>query len=101
MKSTLIASSFAALLMSGTAMASCQLGNGIKHVVYLQFDNTHFRRDNPNVPSDIEQMPNLLNFIESNGMLLSNDHTQLISHTSNGLITSMTGVYSITPVGPP
>ncbi len=94
MKPTLIAASFAAFLMSGTAMASCQLGNGIKHVVYLQFDNTHFRRDNPNVPSDIEQMPNLLNFIEQNGMLLSNDHTQLISHTSNGLITSMTGVYS-------
>ena len=94
MKSTLITASFAALLMSGAAMASCQLGNGIKHVVYMQFDNTHFKRDKPNVPSDIEQMPNLLNFITTNGMLLSNDHTQLISHTSNGLITSMTGVYS-------
>jgi len=32
----------------------------IKHVIYVQFDNTHFVRDNPNVPSDLEQMPLLL-----------------------------------------
>jgi hypothetical protein len=29
----------------------------IKHVIYIQFDNVHFERDNPNVPSDLEQMP--------------------------------------------
>ena len=46
---------------------SCQLGNGVKHVVELTFDNLHFFRDNPNVPSDLEMMPNLLNFIEQNG----------------------------------
>lgn len=37
--------------------ASCELnshGNKIKHVVHLQFDNVHLRRDNPNVPSDLE-----------------------------------------------
>ena len=42
---------------------ACQLSpaNGaIKHVIYVQFDNVHFLRDNPNVPSDVEQMPNLL-----------------------------------------
>ncbi len=42
--------------------SSCHLGNGIKHVVTLMFDNVHFFRDNPNVPSDLQQMPNLLNF---------------------------------------
>src|SRR5438094_684843 len=31
------------------ATPSCNLGNGIKHVIYLQFDNTHLRRDNANV----------------------------------------------------
>ena len=36
----------------------------IKHVVHIQFDNVHLRRDNPNVPSDLEQMPNLLNFMQ-------------------------------------
>jgi len=44
----------------------CQLNSAkgnIQHVIYVQFDNTHFTRDNPNVPSDLEQMPNLLNFI--------------------------------------
>jgi hypothetical protein len=74
--------------------SSCKLDHGIKHVVYLIFDNVHFLRDNPNVPSDLEQMPNLLNFIRSNGTLLTNDHTVLISHTANGILTSLTGMYS-------
>lgn len=49
-----------------SAQNTCQLNSpkvNIKHVIYVQFDNTHFRRDNPNVPSDLEQMPHLLNFI--------------------------------------
>lgn len=78
------------------ASSSCDLqsaGDNIQHVIYIQFDNTHFRRDDPNVPSDLEQMPNLLNFIESNGTLLTNDHTALISHTATGILTSLTGVY--------
>ncbi len=48
----------------GGAGHGCHLGNGIKHVVELGFDNVHFFRDNPNVPSDLQMMPNLLNFIE-------------------------------------
>src|SRR5882757_158887 len=76
--------------------SGCQLESpkgGIKHVIYIQFDNTHFRRDNPNVPSDLEQMPHLLNFITNNGVLMANDHTALISHTATGILTSLTGVY--------
>lgn len=65
----------------------------IQHVIYIQFDNTHFTRDNPNVPSDLEQMPHLLNFIEGNGVLLSNHHTPLIAHTATDILTSITGVY--------
>jgi hypothetical protein len=75
---------------------SCTLQSAhgqIQHVIYIQFDNTHFTRDNPNVPSDLEQMPHLLNFIESNGVLLTNHHTPLISHTANDILTSLTGVY--------
>jgi hypothetical protein len=74
----------------------CQLNSadgGIHHVIYIQFDNTHFLRDNASVPSDLEQMPNLLNFIQNNGTLLTNDHTALISHTATGILTSLTGVY--------
>jgi hypothetical protein len=79
---------------SGTrATAPCQLANGIKHMVYLQFDNTHYRRDRPNVPSDLEQMPHLLDFLKNNGTLFTNDHTVLISHTSNGILSSLTGLY--------
>jgi hypothetical protein len=79
-----------------TASTSCNLGNGagpIKHVIYLQFDNTHLLRDRPNVASDLEQMPHLLNFIRGNGTMMANDHTQLISHTSVGFLTSYTGLY--------
>ena len=65
----------------------------IKHVIHIQFDNTHLRRDNPNVQSDLEQMPHLLDFIKGNGTLLANDHTILISHTAGGILSTLTGVY--------
>src|ERR1700730_471238 len=71
----------------------CRLGNGIKHIVYLQFDNTHLKRDNPGVPSDLEQMPTLYNFLKDNGTLGANSHTVLISHTADGIISTLTGVY--------
>src|SRR5213082_3850794 len=83
-------------LASTTSTTSCQLNSpkgNIKHVIYIQFDNTPCRRDNPNVASDLEQMPHLLNFIRGNGRLLTNDHTVLISHTATGILTSLTGVY--------
>jgi len=73
--------------------SGCTLANGIKHVIQIQFDNTHFLRDNANVPSDLEQMPHLLNFIRGNGTLLTNDHTVLISHTATGILSTLTGVY--------
>jgi hypothetical protein len=49
---------------AGPKADSCKLAHGVKHVIYLQFDNTHFNRDepNPSVASDLEQMPHLLNF---------------------------------------
>src|ERR1700758_5641528 len=78
------------------ASSSCQLNSAqgtIQHVIYVQFDNTHFTRDNPNVPSDLEQMPNLLHFISGNGVLDDNHHTPLISHTATDILTSLTGVY--------
>jgi len=81
---------------AGSAASGCQLQSAtgqIKHVIYIQFDNTHYRRDNPNVASDLEQMPNLLNFIKGNGTLFTNDHTILISHTAGGILSTLTGLY--------
>src|SRR5580658_8486848 len=72
---------------------SCHLAKGIQHVVQIGFDNVHFFRDNPDVPSDLQMMPNLLNFIEDNGTLLTNNHTPLIAHTANDLLTTATGLY--------
>jgi Type I phosphodiesterase / nucleotide pyrophosphatase len=49
--------------------------------------------DNPNVPSDLEQMPNLLNFLEDNGSVVNKQYTVLISHTAAGITSSLTGLY--------
>ena len=68
-------------------------GDGVQHVVEITFDNVHFFRDNPNVPSDLEQMPHLLSFLESNGTLLSNMHTPLIAHTAEDSLAIYTGLY--------
>jgi len=87
---------FLAIAAVMASAAACPLNSPsgqVQHVIYVQFDNTHFVRDNPNVPSDLEQMPHLLNFIKGNGTLLSNHHTPLISHTATDILTSLTGVY--------
>jgi hypothetical protein len=99
----LAAACFTTALVSGVGSKStsaaaaagpCQLANGrVKHVVYLQFDNTHYKRDNTTIASDLEQMPHLLSFLEGNGTLLTNHHTVLISHTAGGILSSLTGLY--------
>ena len=94
----LVLASLAYLCSSSSAagQASCQLdparGN-IKHVISVVFDNVHFTRDNPNVPSDVEQMPHLLNFLRQNGTFESNHHAVLISHTADDILSELTGVY--------
>jgi hypothetical protein len=91
----LAAAAVAASPGAAHAASTCNLGPGgqIKHVVVLQFDNTHLARDNAGVPSDLEQMPALKSFLTSNGTLLSNDHTILISHTAGGIVSTETGLY--------
>src|ERR1051326_2759984 len=79
-----------------TPASTCRLGSPagtVQHVIYLQFDNVHFARDNPNVPSDLEQMPHLLNFLTANGTLLTQQHTPLIAHTGGDIVTVETGLY--------
>ena len=87
------AATLSAAEKTGNSTVSCKLGNRIQHVVQLTFDNVHFFRDNPNVPSDLELMPNLLNFFTSNGTMLSNNHTPLIAHTGDDILTTETGLY--------
>src|SRR5204862_4355475 len=95
----LIAASVAAAQVGGSngshsaAAGSSCLSGPIKHMVYLQFDNTHYNRDNPSVASDLEQMPHLLNFLKNNGTLFTNDHTVLISHSAGGILSTQTGLY--------
>jgi hypothetical protein len=61
--------------------------------MYLQFDNTHYSRDAANVPSDLQQLPNLLNFLSGQGTVVTHEHTPLIAHTANDIVTSETGLY--------
>jgi hypothetical protein len=93
----LVAASLTVTTAAAAAPPSgCQLQSAkgaIQHVIYVQFDNVHFLRDHPDVPSDLEQMPHLLDFIKDNGTLLTNDHTVLISHTGGGILSSLTGLY--------
>jgi hypothetical protein len=102
MLAPLVLGGAALAIASGTVQAtaplqpSCHLqsaGNKIKRVIHLQFDNVHLRRDNPNVPSDLEQMPHLLNFLLDNGTVSGNHFTPLISHTAQDIVTALTGVY--------
>jgi hypothetical protein len=73
----------------------CALGPSgpIKHVIYIQFDNVLFTRDDPNVPSDLQQMPDLLKFITGSGTLISHEHTPLIAHTADDIVTSESDLY--------
>ena len=78
---------------AASAGAGCSLGGGVKHVIYLQFDNVHYSRDSASVPSDLQQMPNLLNYLTGNGTLVTHEHTPLIAHTANDIVTSESGLY--------
>ncbi|HEY6961960.1 MAG TPA: hypothetical protein VI408_08755 [Gaiellaceae bacterium] len=79
--------------MRTATASSCNLGNGVQHVINIVFDNVHFSRDNPNVPSDLEQMPALKNFLQQYGTIFSNVHTPLIAHTADDSLSIYTGLY--------
>jgi hypothetical protein len=78
---------------NGLSTSTCHLSGPYKHVIYIQYDNTHLSRDNPNVPSDLEQVPALKDFLAGNGTLSGNHHTPLIAHTAGDIMTALTGLY--------
>jgi hypothetical protein len=43
-----IVASTAVTAHPAAAATTCNLGNGIQHVIHITFDNVHFFRDNPN-----------------------------------------------------
>ena len=81
---------------AASAANGCQLKSqdgAIEHVIFIDFDNTHLTRDNPNVKSNLEQMPHLLDFLKGQGTVSNKHHTVLISHTAAGILTALTGLY--------
>lgn len=64
-----------------------------KHVVLIQLGYAHLRRENPNVPSDLEQMPHLLDFFVRDGTVGGNHRVPLVQKAAAAL-TILTGLYS-------
>jgi len=77
-------------LGSITGLGTFTVGGAI--LEKISFDNVHLTRDNPNVPSDLEQMPNLYNFLKGDGVVLANTHDVLV-HTATNFISNQTGLY--------
>src|SRR5262249_41078903 len=88
-----VGSAYGAPSAKATTTVGCSFKNGIKHVIYLQFDNGHIQQARPPLASDLELMPNLLNLLKTYGTVIDNHHTVLISHTSDGILSSLTGLY--------
>jgi hypothetical protein len=82
-----------ALASADQPSQACNLGGDVKHVIEITFDNVHFFRDNPDVPSDLELMPHLQKFLEDNGSLQSELHTPMIAHTADDSLSIYTGLY--------
>ncbi|AUC96279.1 hypothetical protein CWS35_20035 [Bradyrhizobium sp. SK17] len=80
----------------GQALAACELhsrGGTITRVVHIQLDNVHLRRDNPNVPSDLEQMPHLRSFLQRDGIIASNHQTSPLAQRAPDTLTILTGLF--------
>ncbi len=81
---------------SGPAAAACELrarGGAIKRIVQIQLDNVHLRRDVANVPSDLELMPHLRDFLISDGTLGGNHQTSPLAQQVPDALTILTGLY--------
>lgn len=81
---------------AGQALAACELhsrGGVITRVVQIELDNVHLRRDTPNVPSDLEQMPHLRDFLAREGMIGSNHQISPLAQTAPDALTILTGLY--------
>jgi hypothetical protein len=82
--------------IAATGAAACELharGGVVARVVHIQFDNLHLRRDNPNVPSDLEQMPHLLDFLASDGIIGGNHQTSPLAEKATDALTILTGLF--------
>ncbi|KWV57807.1 hypothetical protein AS156_36980 [Bradyrhizobium macuxiense] len=86
---------FLALGSTRAAATACALRSrdgATKHVVQIQLGYAHLRRENPNVPSDLEQMPHLLDFFARDGTVGGNHRVPLVQKAAAAL-TILTGLY--------
>ena len=79
---------------SATAPTSCQLGNGVKHVINIVFDNVHFVAGQPERPvrPRADAAPAELPEVQRHGASPTS-HTPMIAHTADDSLTIYTGLY--------
>ena len=81
---------------AAAAAAGCELRsptNRVRHVIQVQFDNTHLRRDFPNVLSDLEQMPTLLEFVRRQDDCCGRRPHDPDRPHRGGILSTLTGLY--------
>ena len=74
----------------------CELNSvrgDIQHVIYIHFSHLNVARGNSNGPSDLEQLPHLLHFLENNGTVLTNHHSDSHAQPVANALTAVTGLY--------
>jgi hypothetical protein len=83
------------VLSGGEALAACELharSGEITHVVHILLDNVHLGRDHPNVPSDLEQMPHLREFLVSDGTIGGNHLASPLAQRVPDVLSVLTGL---------
>jgi hypothetical protein len=84
------------LLRPDQSEAGCALharGGEVKHVVQLLFENLQLRRDDQAIPSDLEQMPHLLQFLVDGGTIGTRHDASLPAETSTDILSILTGLH--------
>jgi hypothetical protein len=90
------ASCIAGCVFCGQALAACELharGGEVTHVVHIQLDNVHLGRDEPNVPSDLEQMPHLREFFAGDGTIGGNHLASPLAQQAPDVLAVLTGLF--------
>jgi hypothetical protein len=84
------------LLRPDQADAACTLharGGEVTHVVQLLFENVHLRRDDQDVPSDLEQMPHLREFLAGGGTIGTNHTGSPLAEKATDVLSILTGLH--------
>jgi hypothetical protein len=84
------------LFRTDQADAACALharGGEVTHVVQLLFENVHLRRDDQDIPSDLEQMPHLREFLAGRGTIGTSHAGSPLAEKATDVLSILTGLH--------